>query len=113
MNERRSIFSQPASPADQAATRPDLSRFQPTSIPASAEPKQLDKLSDSAGFPSRQAKRGPGRPSTGRTAQLHPKMRPEYAEKIKAHCRERGLQHGVFIEELIALYERTNGPIEL
>jgi hypothetical protein len=113
MSERRSMFSQPGQSGDQAASRPDLSRFKPTSITAPAEPKELDRLSDAAGFPSRQAKRGPGRPSTGRTGQLHPKLRPEYVEKIQAHCRDRGLQHGVFIEQLIDLYERTEGPIQL
>ena len=109
---RQSMFpSKPASDSSEPV-RPDLSAFQPRAPMPKVDVRTLDAVSDAAGFPSRQsASERRGRKPSGRTGQIHPKLLPEAAEKIQAECTRRGIQQGVLIEEMLALYEDRFGTI--
>lgn len=73
----------------------------------------VDRVGEAAGFVPRDptppaagpdVKRGPGRPASPRTAQLHPKVLPDVGAEIVAEATRRGVQQGVVIEEAWELY---------
>ena len=113
MTDRQPMFGKPPKGQGASLQRPDLSDFKPARSKPQVDEQVLNNLSDDAGFQSRQAPAKRGRKPSGRTGQLHPKLLPIPAAKIQAECQRRGIQQGVFIEELLAHYEQSFGPIEL
>ena len=74
------------------------------SSPAAME--RAEQAGEERGFVPRdeQPERRGGRPPSPRTGQIHAKVLPTISDAVKAEAKRRGVEQGVLIEEMWALY---------
>ena len=73
------------------------------SSPAAIE--KADQAGGRHGFVPREPQGKRGRPSSGRSGQVHAKVLPHVADEIAEESRRRGATQGVLIEEAWELYK--------